>query len=389
MADGRVPAGRPISWIARTLLLVIAFGSLSTAAMGADGAPDGGPDEIGLEPFVHGGVDTSNPGWIVSILDNGGYHCAGSLVHSEWVLTAAHCVDDGVSGLTVNVGDDLWFQGSQRFISQAHVHPGYDPLDLTSTDLAMVKLSSPVSGTDLPVITSNPSWPLVDQMVVVAGWGVTSDGAGVPDVLQSAGVLVNSDSSTGAVGDSCPEEAVAASGYDDFCYSDFDSWGCSGDSGGPLIGRATPQHTSGAVETIYGVTSFGDAFSCSDPLIDTVAQGVGRHYNWIRSFFASSPGLGDEMFFYRGDGLFRYYDVGNEGNLSKPILAGDNYTSGWSSITSVNLDGDGQDEMFFYRDDGLFRYYNISATGHVGSPILAGDNYTNGWSSITAVNLSD
>jgi hypothetical protein len=45
--------------------------------------------------------------------------------------------------------------------------------------------------------------------------------------------------------------------------------------------------------------------------------------------------------------------------------------------------------MFFYRDDGLFRYYNISATGHVGSPILAGDNYTNGWSSITAVNLSD
>jgi hypothetical protein len=51
------------------------------------------------------------------------------------------------------------------------------------------------------------------------------------------------------------------------------------------------------------------------------------------------------------------------------------------------LDGDGQDEMFFYRDDGLFRYYEIGADGQIGLPILAGDGYTSGWSSITAINL--
>ena len=49
--------------------------------------------------------------------------------------------------------------------------------------------------------------------------------------------------------------------------------------------------------------------------------------------------------------------------------------------------GDAADEMFFYRDDGLFRYYNISPDGSLGKPILAGDGYTSGWSSITAVDL--
>jgi hypothetical protein len=73
--------------------------------------------------------------------------------------------------------------------------------------------------------------------------------------------------------------------------------------------------------------------------------------------------------------------------LGLPILAGSGYTTGWSSITAVDLDGDGQDEMFFYRDDGLFRYYNVKPSGSVGSPILAGSGYTKGWSAITAVQL--
>ena len=102
---------------------------------------------------------------------------------------------------------------------------------------------------------------------------------------------------------------------------------------------------------------------------------------------AASGDAADEMFFYRDDGLFRYYNISPDGSLGKPMLAGDGYTSGWSSITAVDLDGDGQDEMFFYRDDGLFRYYNISPDGSLGKPMLAGDGYTSGWSSITAVNL--
>jgi len=102
---------------------------------------------------------------------------------------------------------------------------------------------------------------------------------------------------------------------------------------------------------------------------------------------ADPPDPADEIIFYRDDGLYRYYDIKPSGHVGSPILAGEEYTKGWSSIVGIDLDGGGQDEIFFYRDDGLFRYYNIRPDGHVGSPLTSGDGYTSGWSAITAVDL--
>lgn len=91
----------------------------------------------------------------------------------------------------------------------------------------------------------------------------------------------------------------------------------------------------------------------------------------------------DELLFYRaGDGLFRYYDVRQDGTLPRPLTAG-KYTTGWSSITAVDLDGDGQDEIMFYRSDGLFRFYDIRSDGTLAKPMAAGDNYSKGWGSIS------
>ena len=95
-----------------------------------------------------------------------------------------------------------------------------------------------------------------------------------------------------------------------------------------------------------------------------------------------------EMFFYREDGLFRYYDIRSDGKIPKPMLAGTGYTRDWTSISAIDLDGDGQDELFFYREDGLFRYYDVNPDGTLGPPIHAGEGYTKGWSSITAVDLN-
>lgn len=95
----------------------------------------------------------------------------------------------------------------------------------------------------------------------------------------------------------------------------------------------------------------------------------------------------DEMFFYRGDGLFRYYDVNPDGTLGAVINSGTGYTTGWSAIAALDLDWDGQDEIFFYRDDGLFRYYEISPQGVIGAPLLSGSGYTRNWSSIGGADL--
>ena len=103
--------------------------------------------------------------------------------------------------------------------------------------------------------------------------------------------------------------------------------------------------------------------------------------------WASDDDNADELFFYRDDGLYRYYDVAVDADLGSPILQGDGYTTGWDVIVGVDLDGDSIDELFFYREDGLFRYYNVKANGDLGSPILAGDGYTSGWDSIVALDL--
>ena len=110
-------------------------------------------------------------------------------------------------------------------------------------------------------------------------------------------------------------------------------------------------------------------------------------YPSLLAAMAVNPYVADEMFFYREDGLFRFYDVDVTGDLGSPLLEGDGYTNGWSTITGVDLDGDGQDEMFFYRDDGLFRFYHVNPDGTLPLPMLAGDAYTVDWTSITAVDL--
>ena len=125
----------------------------------------------------------------------------------------------------------------------------------------------------------------------------------------------------------------------------------------------------------FGVDGHGEMY---------IVSLAGRVWRIVGSIPAGGD---DEMFFYRDDGLFRYYDIRSDGSLPSPLLAGDGYTRDWDAITAVDLDGDGQDEMFFYRDDGLFRYYHIRSDGTLPSPLLAGDGYTRNWDAITAVDL--
>ena len=95
------------------------------------------------------------------------------------------------------------------------------------------------------------------------------------------------------------------------------------------------------------------------------------------------------MFFYRADGLYRYYNIHPNGRIGAPIVAGDDYDLNWDAITAIDIDGDGQDEMFFYRADGLYRYYDVSSGGVLSSLILTGTDYQAGWSSISSIELPD
>ncbi|HEU4318623.1 MAG TPA: M23 family metallopeptidase, partial [Acidimicrobiia bacterium] len=121
---------------------------------------------------------------------------------------------------------------------------------------------------------------------------------------------------------------------------------------------------------------------------------TGERFNPYPSLLAAEAAadaqvLDDEIFFYRStDGAFRYYDIQPNGALGSPILSGSGYSTGWDSISAIDLDGDDQDEQFFYRSsDGAFRYYDIGSDAKLGSPIQSGTGYSTGWDSISAIDL--
>ncbi len=121
-----------------------------------------------------------------------------------------------------------------------------------------------------------------------------------------------------------------------------------------------------------------------------IRQGAGYAKGWTSITALDLDGRGqDEMLFYRStDGKYAYFNVAPNGSLGTPIRQGTGYAKGWTSITALDLEGDGQDEVLFYRStDGKYAYFNIKANGSLGTPIRQGTGYATGWTSITPVDL--
>ncbi|RYZ12396.1 MAG: serine protease, partial [Myxococcaceae bacterium] len=129
--------------------VVVAVGLLGCGGSELEQAPI---ETVGhTDQEIVGGVEArpnSHP-WIVSLQRYGSHFCGGSLVRvsnkeeSDIVLTAAHCVYDGLSNATATAGaHDLnrptTTQETVR-VMKAVYHPQYNP-DTTLNDIAVLKL---------------------------------------------------------------------------------------------------------------------------------------------------------------------------------------------------------------------------------------------------------
>jgi secreted trypsin-like serine protease len=96
--------------------------------------------------------------------------CAGSLIASDVVVTAAHCVDVSDYNLTVSVGAYESQIGETRRVVANILHPSYRPSITMDYNIILLKLDRPVSNIAPVQINSNSSNPTTGDNLTIIGY---------------------------------------------------------------------------------------------------------------------------------------------------------------------------------------------------------------------------
>jgi len=248
----------------------------------------GFPSETGGKSTANkivGGVVTEEGTypWQVRLSLDGAYQCGGSIIHDNWIMTAAHCCDQ-ISTIEVFVGDwDQWSNGDRgEFAVMADeiiMQPGYPGPNGIANDVCLLKVPSleQAAPSSCEAGGSNSCFasiclPAKDfehgEACWVSGWGTTTEGGGgsVSQDMQSVGVNLfsheycNDKVNPDFVGATMEGLEICAGTPDRDGNGLIDNGkdSCQGDSGGPLTCVRDGQPVlAGVVSWGYGCANEG------------------------------------------------------------------------------------------------------------------------------------
>ncbi|CAI5443329.1 unnamed protein product [Caenorhabditis angaria] len=225
-----------------------------------------------------GGAETKPHAWpwAVQLLANGHHRCGGSLVDSNFVVTAAHCFarNRRPSSYSVRIGGHISGSGSAHRVTAISIHPFYNLGWPSSNDFAIMRIFPPVkmSATTRPICLPSGG-PIENRLCVVTGWGSMREGsvAWAPKLREIHVPIIptlfcnNLPSYAGRI----HLPSMLCAGYS---YGQIDS--CQGDSGGPLM-CARDGHWE-----LTGIVSWG--IGCGRPGHPGVYANVHSALTWIQ-----------------------------------------------------------------------------------------------------------
>lgn len=217
--------------------------------------------------------------WVVRLVYDGQFHCGGSLLNGDYVLTAAHCVRRlKRSKIRVILGDHDQYVTSDapaimRAVSLVIRHRNFD-VNSYNHDIALLKLRKPVEFTKRirPVCLPQPGVDPAGMAGTVVGWGRTEEGGQLPAVIQEVQVpiltLAECRASKYRASRITPNMMCAGKGTQD---------SCQGDSGGPLIVGTGEDGRN----QVVGIVSWG--VGCGRPGYPGVYTRVTRYLDWVKT----------------------------------------------------------------------------------------------------------
>jgi len=205
----------------------------------------------------------------------GSLMCGGSLVAENMVVTAGHCCDgQSASRLGIRVGNHHLYEDDPDqmdfAVKTVMLHENYDSWTINN-DICLLEIdgmadfsSSNIGPISLP--SDGEEYPAGTDCTV-SGWGTTSEGGSLGQVLMKVTVpVVSDDDCRGAYGQDDIADSMICAGLD---AGGKDS--CQGDSGGPFM----------CGSQLSGVVSWG--YGCAEPGFPGVYTQTSYFISWLNS----------------------------------------------------------------------------------------------------------